>query len=88
MHASSVICEVQGVAWCGSLLNGNGLLGLLGFLGLLLGTGGSHLDGLDLLNKEGTGDALTNLNVAEDATVGARNSAAGVAHALHKLGTS
>jgi len=73
------ICGGQGEARCGSLLDG--LLGLLGFLRLLLGGGGSGLDGLDLLNKEGAGDALTDLGVSEDATVGARDSAARVAHA-------
>ena len=80
-----VICGGQGGAWCGSLLGD--FLGLLGFLRLLLASGGSDLDGLDLLNEEGTGDALTDLNVAEDTAVGAGYSAAGVGHALQNLGT-
>ena len=62
-----------------SLLGGGGLLSsLLRFLGLFLRHGGLPLDGVDFLDHEGTGDAVTDLLVGEHSTVGSGDSALGV----------
>jgi hypothetical protein len=69
-----------------SLLGGSLLGGLLRFLGFLLGLVSLLLDGVDFLDHESAGDALTNFDVGEDATVGTGHSAGRVAEAAEGSG--
>ena len=72
-----------------SLLGGGGLLSsLLRFLGLFLSHGSLLLDGVDFLNHEGAGDAVTDLLVGEHSTIGSGDSAFRVRETAECSGSS
>jgi hypothetical protein len=64
------------------------LLGALLLALLLLGGSGLLLNAVDLLNHESASDSVPDGRVGEDATVWARHSAGGSAHALKVMGAS